>query len=136
MPVGCNLSEEFSGKVGVHQGSCLSPLLFIMVLEALFQEFCTGCAWENLHADDLVVSTESLKESQQLFLWKTNIAGKGLRVNMGKTKALISGPGLNVLQKSGKDPCSMCLKGVGTYSIFCGIVPVGSTRNAVASLAV
>ena len=46
--------------------------------------------------------------------------GKGLRVNMGKTKVLISLLGLDVLQKSGKDPCGMCLNGVGTNSIFCG----------------
>ena len=44
--------------------------------------------------------------------------GKGLRINMGKTKVLISG--LDVFQKSGKDACGMCLKGVGTNSIFCG----------------
>ena len=43
MHVGCNLSEEFSVKVGFHQGSCLSSLLFIMVLEALSQEFRKGC---------------------------------------------------------------------------------------------
>ena len=39
---------------------------------------------------------------------------------MGKTKVLISGPGLDMLQKSGKDPCGICLKGIGTNSIFCG----------------
>ena len=32
-------SEEFEVKVGVHQGSVLSPLLFIIVLEALSREF-------------------------------------------------------------------------------------------------
>ena len=42
----CNLSEEFSVKVGVHHGSCWSPLLFIMVLDALSKEFRTGCPWE------------------------------------------------------------------------------------------
>ena len=33
--VGEGCSEEFEVKVGVHQGSVLSPLLFIFVLEAL-----------------------------------------------------------------------------------------------------
>ena len=119
MHVGCNLSEEFSVKVSIHQGSCLNPLLFIMVLEALFQHFHTGCPWENLYADDLVIIIESLEELQQkLILWKTNM--EGLWVNMGKTKVLLSGPGLDVLQKSGEDPCGVCLNGIGTNSIFCG----------------
>ena len=46
-------------KVGVHQGSVLSPLLFIIVLEALSREFRTGCPWELFYADDLVVTAES-----------------------------------------------------------------------------
>ena len=35
-------SEEFEVKGGVHQGSVLSPLLFISVLEALSREFRSG----------------------------------------------------------------------------------------------
>ena len=35
-------SEEFEVKVGVHQGSVLSPLLFIIVLEPLSREFHCG----------------------------------------------------------------------------------------------
>ena len=31
-------SEEFEVKVGVHQGSVLSPLLFVVVMEALTQD--------------------------------------------------------------------------------------------------
>ena len=48
--VGDGYSEEFGVGVGVHQGSVLSPLLFIIVLEALSREFRTGCPWELLYA--------------------------------------------------------------------------------------
>ena len=41
-------SDEFEVKVRVHQGSVLSPLLFIMVLEALSLEFRSGCLWKLL----------------------------------------------------------------------------------------
>ena len=44
------LSDEFEVQVGVHQGSVLSPLLFILVLEALSREFRTGVPWELLYA--------------------------------------------------------------------------------------
>ena len=49
---GSGYSEEFGVKVGVHQGFVLSPLL-IIVLYALTREFCTGCPWVLLYADDL-----------------------------------------------------------------------------------
>ena len=40
--VGEGYSEEFEVKVGVHHGSVLSPLLFIIMLEALSREFRCG----------------------------------------------------------------------------------------------
>ena len=54
--VGEGYSKEFEVKVGVHQGSVLSPLLFIIVLEALSRKFRCGVPWEDLDADDLVHS--------------------------------------------------------------------------------
>ena len=58
-------------KVGVHQGSLLSPLLFIIVLEALSHEFRAGVPWEDLYADDLVIIADSLEECVSRFLiWK------------------------------------------------------------------
>ena len=47
--------EEFQVKVGVHQGSVLSPLLFIIVLEALSCKFRVGSPWEMLYTDELVI---------------------------------------------------------------------------------
>ena len=52
-------SKTFGVRVGVHQGSVLSPLLFIIVLEALSREFREGLPVELLYADDLVLVAES-----------------------------------------------------------------------------
>ena len=56
----------------------------------------------------------------KLARWKTEMEAKGLRVNMKKTKILISGPGLDLLSDSGEYPCAVCRKGVGANSIYCG----------------
>ena len=45
--VGEEYSEEFKVKVSVHQGWVLGLLLFIIVLEALSREFCSGFPWED-----------------------------------------------------------------------------------------
>ena len=45
--VGEEYSEEFTVKVSVHQGWVLSLLLFIIVLQALSCEFCSGFPWED-----------------------------------------------------------------------------------------
>ena len=49
-------------KVRVHQGSVRSPLLFIIVLEALSRELWARVPWEDLYADDLVIIADSLEE--------------------------------------------------------------------------
>ena len=81
------LSDEFGVNFGVHQGSVLSPLLFILVLEALSRELRTGVSWELLYADDLVLISESLDDVISKFgKWKLEIESKKLRVNSKKTK--------------------------------------------------
>ena len=76
--VGEGYSKEFEVKVGVHQGSVLSPLLFIIVLEALSREFRSGVPWEDLYADDLVIIAESLEECVwKLLTWKEAMEKKG-----------------------------------------------------------
>ena len=118
--VGEGYSEEFRVKVGVHQGSVLSPLLFIIVLEALSREFRSGVTWEDLYADDLVIITESLEKCVNwLLTWKEAMEKKGLGVNAGKTKIMICGTGLDLLQSSGENPCVVCRTGVGSNSVFC-----------------
>ena len=54
----CNSSGN-EVKVGMHQGSALSPLLFVIVMEAISREFRVALPWELLYADDLDVSAET-----------------------------------------------------------------------------
>jgi len=39
-------------KAGIHQGSALSPLHFVIVMEALSREFRVALPWELLYADN------------------------------------------------------------------------------------
>ena len=55
------LSSSFSVKVGVHQGSALCPLLFIIAMNVLTEDVRDGSLMELLYADDLVLCGESLK---------------------------------------------------------------------------
>jgi hypothetical protein len=100
--VGGGYSDEFGVGVGVHQDSVPSPLLFIVVLEALSSEFCTGCPWELLYADDLVAIADSLEGLLvKVQTWKSGMEKMGLQVNMGKTKIMVSGANLGLLKRLG-----------------------------------
>ena len=81
-------SEPFKVTVGVHQGSVLSPLLFIIVMEAISREFRVSCPWELLYADDLAILSEVLEVlKNKLATWKTSLESYGLHENVDKTKS-------------------------------------------------
>jgi len=47
------------------------------------------------------------------------VENRGMRVNMSKTKVMISGEQQKVTQKAGRLPCSVCGRGFGNTSIQC-----------------
>ena len=113
-------SGEFEVGVGVHQGSVLSPLIFIIVMDVLARELGGNLPWELLYADDLMLmefSEEGIRE--KLRRWKHGLEIRGLKVNMEKTKVMAMGKASNLDHKSGKWPCGVCRKGVGSNSIQC-----------------
>ena len=76
----------------MHQGSALSPLLFVIVMEAISREFRAALPWELLYADDLDVIAENEEDLiKRLNEWKNNVENRVMRVNMNKTKVMISG---------------------------------------------
>jgi len=85
-------SNRFEVKVSMHQGSALSPLLFVMVMKALSREFRATLPWKLLYADDVVVIAETEDDLiKRLYEWKDNVEDRGMRVSMKKTKVVISG---------------------------------------------
>ena len=115
-------SKGFEVKVGMHQGSALSPLLFVIVMEAISREFRVALPWELLYANDLAVIAETEEELlKRLNEWKDNMESKGMRVSMNKTKVMISGERQMVRQKAVRWSCGVCSKGVGSSSLQCNI---------------
>ena len=90
--VGSVYSEEFEVKVGVHQGSVLSPLLFAIVVDVITENARRGVVNELLYADDLVIMSEDMEDLKERFWnWKDALESKGLKVNTRKTKLMVSG---------------------------------------------
>ena len=59
--------------MGMHQGSALSQLLFVIVMEAISREFRVALPWKLLYADDLAVIAETQEELiKRLNVWKDN----------------------------------------------------------------
>ena len=59
---GGNTSDSFDVKTGLHQGSVLSPLFFVIVLNAVSAGITTGLPFEILYADDLVLIADNEEE--------------------------------------------------------------------------
>ena len=61
----CGLTQYFDIEVGLHQGSTLSPLLFIIIMDVVPSTVQRDPPWAMLFVDDLVICEESRLEVQQ-----------------------------------------------------------------------
>ena len=83
----CGRTQYFEVKVGLHQGSALSPLLFIIIMYVLAEEASTKPLWAMLFADDVVLVSETAEEvEEELEKWRAIIENKGLRISRSKTE--------------------------------------------------
>ena len=56
------VTEGFEVKVGLHQGSALSPCLFAMVTDRMTDEIREEAPWTMMFADDIVICSESKEQ--------------------------------------------------------------------------
>jgi len=126
-------SKSFAVKVGMHQGSALSPLLFVIVTEAISREFRVALPWELLYADDLAVIAETEEELiKRLNEWKDNAESKGMRLNMNKTKDMsFAGERQKVRQKAVRWPCGSAVKVLVAIHYSVIVARNGYIRNVV-----
>ena len=97
------LSESFEVKVGLHQGSVLSPLLFAAVMDVVSSEARSGLPSELLYADDLVIMAPTMEQlGRRVADWRASLLGKGLKMNAGKSKVMVGSSGGKMIVNSGK----------------------------------
>jgi len=78
--------------VGVHQGSALSPYLFITILDVICQDLLEPAPWTMLYADDVVLCSRNQVDIQEkLQKWKDRLQHHGLQINIAKTEYMAAG---------------------------------------------
>ena len=118
----------------MHKSSALSPLLFMIAMEAnaISGEFRVALPWELLYADDLAVIAETEEELiKRLNEWKDNVVSNGVRVSMNITKVTISGECQKVRQKAVRWPCGSAVKVLVAIHYSVLVARNGYIRNVV-----
>lgn len=72
------VTDKFNVAVGLHQGSALSPYLFLLVMDALTSNIQEEAPWCMLFADDIVLVGENALEVQsRLGKWQEKLESVG-----------------------------------------------------------
>ena len=80
-------TEKFEVKVGLHQGSALSPYIFDMIMDVIVAEVKDEVPWSVLFADDIVLVATSKEEAEmKLELWRRALEERGLKISRAKTE--------------------------------------------------
>jgi hypothetical protein len=82
-------TEEVEIGVGLHQGSALSPLLFIIIMDIITEEIEEEAPWAMLFTDDLVLCDREAQGAEyRLEIWRDCMEKMGLKLSRTKTEYL------------------------------------------------
>uniref|UniRef100_A0A8I6Z2Z9 Reverse transcriptase domain-containing protein n=1 Tax=Hordeum vulgare subsp. vulgare TaxID=112509 RepID=A0A8I6Z2Z9_HORVV len=80
-------TDDFLIRIGLHQGSALSPYLFDLVMDEVTRDIQGDIPWCMLFADDVVLVDDSRTGvNRKLELWRQTLESKGFRLSRTKTK--------------------------------------------------
>lgn len=80
-------TDDFPIKIGLHQGSALSPYLFTLVMDEVTGDIQGDIPWCMLFADDVVLIDDSRAGvNRKLELWRRTLESKGFRLSRTKTE--------------------------------------------------
>ena len=86
------LTEEFKLGVGPHQGSTLSPFLFVIIMDKLTEDIRKDAPWDMLFADHIVLLRQNIGELEDdLEIWRNALEKRGLKASRSKTEYLKAG---------------------------------------------
>ena len=81
------VTEGFEVKVGLHQGSALSPCLFAVVMDRMTDDIREEAPWTMMFSDDIVICSESKEHvEEKLESWIYALERRGMKVHMRKTE--------------------------------------------------
>ena len=81
------VTKKFTVKVGLHQGSALSPYLFDMIMDVTTKEVKGTPPWCMLFADDIVLCDMEREDvEQKLEDWRKVLEDRGLKISRKKTE--------------------------------------------------
>ena len=77
-------SNSFGVEVGLHQGSALSPYLFLLLMDVLTEDVRKDVPGPMMFADDIVLCGDD--ETDILETWRNALEERGMRISRPKTQ--------------------------------------------------
>ena len=81
------VTEVFEVRVGLHQGSALSPCLFAVIMNRMTDDIREEAPWTIMFADDIMIGSESnARVEEKLESWIYALERRGMKLNRRKTE--------------------------------------------------
>ena len=97
-------TDGFEVKVGLHQGSALSPFIFNIVMDVMTREVRETVPWSIMYADDIVLCAENREDLEaNLERWRAALEERGMRISRSKTEYMCTSTDEGSIRMDGEE---------------------------------